>query len=152
VAQTQVLSNFLPDVRCYPRWAGAPSMRSLLLAGVVLASFLAGCAGGGGEPDSAFITPTKDDQGRYVIQLTADNRMVPAKAIIPIGATVVWKSAGLHDVTSESGPETFSSESQYPSKMREGQEYAKTFSKAGDYTYKCAVHESLMMKGTLRVK
>lgn len=138
-------------MRLYPGPAGARAMRGILIAGVLMASFLAGCAGGG-DPDSGFIAPTKDEQGRYVIQLTADNRMVPAKAIVPVGATVVWKAAGFHDVTSESGPEPFTSDSQYPDKMKEGQEFARTFAKAGDYAYKCAVHESLMMKGTLRVK
>lgn len=150
--QTQVLSKSVPEVRIYPSIAGARAMRGLVIAGVLMVSFLAGCAGGGGDPDSAFITPTKDEQGRYVIQLSADNKMVPAKAIVPVGATVVWKAAAFHDVTSESGPESFTSDSQYPGKMKDGQEFSKTFAKAGDYTYKCAVHESLMMKGTLRVK
>jgi plastocyanin len=87
-----------------------------------------------------------------MIDLTADNLIAPDEARIPVGATVVWKvgSGAIHDVTSTSGPESFTSDEQYPKKMKGGDEYERTFTKAGTYQYKCVVHGD-MMSGTLRV-
>ena len=126
-------------------------MRALPLALLMVGVLLAGCSDPGAD---GFTEPPKDEQGRYVVQLTTSNTMVPAKANVPVGATVVWQVApgGFHDVTSEAGaPESFTSDSEFPSKMREGDEYARKFAKAGDYPYRCAVHGTMML-GTLRVR
>lgn len=124
-------------------------MRSIvlvLLAGVVLA----GCAG---ESQKGTVPP-KDEQGRYVIELTSANLIVPRDARVPVGSTVVWKvgPGGFHDVTSDAGaPEQFSSDTKYPGKMREGQEFEYTFQRPGTYAYRCAVHAA-MMQGQLVVE
>jgi plastocyanin len=125
-------------------------MRALAIAFLLLAVVVAGCSG---SSEDGFTEPPKDAEGRYVIQLTTANAMVPAKAKVPAGAAVVWQVApgGFHDVTSEPGaPESFTSDSEFPSKMREGDKYGRTFAKAGDYPYRCAVHGA-MMQGILRV-
>ena len=93
-----------------------------------------------------------DAQGRYLITATAQNQFTPSEAQVPVGATVVWKVAqgGFHDVNSKSGPQSFSSDSQYPAKMRGNDTFEFTFTKAGTYQYYCKVHEG-MMSATLRV-
>ena len=128
----------------------AVSMRTILTLSLLLGLTLAGCAST--SDDSKYTTPPTDAQGRYVIDLTGDNKVMPAMAKVPAGATVVWKvgKGGIHDVTSQTGPESFTSDSQYPSKMREGNEYTKTFTKTGTYAYHCALHGELM-KAQLRV-
>ena len=87
-----------------------------------------------------------------MIQATAQNSFSPNQAQVPVGATVVWKVApgGFHDVNSRSGPQPFSSDQQYPSKMRGNDTFEFTFTKAGTYEYHCKVHEG-MMSATLKV-
>ncbi len=125
-------------------------MRPLLIVLLFVALAFAGCAGS--DDSAGFTTPPTDAEGRYIIELTDANKIQPAIAKVPVGATVVWRVGpnGFHDVTSKSGPESFTSDSQYPSKMRAGQEFVHTFAKAGDYEYQCMVHSGMML-GTLRV-
>jgi plastocyanin len=116
-----------------------------LLALPLLALALAGCTGG--TDDSGHVTPRQDEAGRYVIELTADNAVVPAKAKVPVGSTVVWTVApgGFHDVTSADGsPMAFSSDTRFPSKMRGGDAFDVTFTQAGRYPYQCLVHAGMM--------
>lgn len=123
-----------------------------ILALLLIAATLAGCASSSSSGDGS-VTPRQDAQGRYVIDLTADNKVAPVKAQVPVGATVVWVVAqgGIHDVTSDPGAsESFSSESQYPGKMKGGNEYEHTFTKPGTSTYRCVLHGE-MMKASVRV-
>lgn len=124
-------------------WNAVP-MRAVL-ALPLLGLLLAGCTGG--TDDSAYRTPPTDASGRYVIELTADNAVFPAKAKVPAGSVVVWRVAegGFHDVTSQDGsPVAFSSEAQFPSKMRGGDEFEFKFSQPGKYPYQCLVHAGMM--------
>ena len=124
-------------------------MRSFLGVAAVATLLLAGCAGST-SPDLP--APSQDAEGRYVIQATAQNAFSPNEAQVPVGATVVWKvgPGGFHDVNSKSGPQSFSSDTQYPAKMRGNDTFEFTFTKAGTYQYYCKVHEG-MMAGTLKV-
>jgi plastocyanin len=122
----------------------------LALAFLAFASLLiAGCSS---NPAADLPAPPQDADGNYVITVTAQNAFSPSKAQVPVGATVVWKVApgGFHDVTSKSGPSSFSSDTQYPAKMRGNDTFEVTFTKAGTYQYYCKVHEG-MMDATLRV-
>ncbi len=121
-----------------------------ILALAAIALLLAGCSGSTPEPDLP--APTQDAQGRYVIEATAQNAFSPNEAQVPVGATVLWKVApgAFHDVNSKSGPQSFSSDQQYPAKMRGNDTFEFTFTKAGTYQYYCKVHEGLM-SGTLKV-
>lgn len=124
-------------------------MRSIL-AVVAVALLLAGCAGTTSDPDLP--APPQDTQGRYMIQATAQNAFLPNEAQVPVGADVLWKVSpgGFHDVNSKSGPQSFSSDTQYPAKMRGNDTFEFSFTKAGTYQYYCKIHEG-MMSGTLRV-
>jgi plastocyanin len=123
-------------------------MRALLVV-ATFALLLAGCSA---SPEADLPAPPMDDQGRYVIQATAQNAFSPNEAQVPTGATVLWKVSpgGFHDVNSKSGPQSFSSDTEYPAKMRGNDTFEFTFAKAGTYQYHCKVHEG-MMSGTLRV-
>lgn len=122
----------------------AGDVRVLALAAAAL-MLLAGCSSPS-EPSGQ--EPPKDAQGRYVIELTSDNKVVPSDARVPAGSRVVWKvgAGGFHDVTSDAGaPEAFTSDSQYPQKMRGGDEFEFTFTKKGTYPYRCVVHGTMMV-------
>ena len=125
-------------------------MRTAPLVLTVLALLVAGCSGGSPSPDLP--APAQDAEGRYTIELTAQNAFSPNEAQVPIGSTVVWKvrPGGFHDVNSKSGPQSFSSDTQYPAKMRGNDTFEFTFTAAGTYQYYCKVHEG-MMEATLRV-
>ena len=126
------------------------SMRLAPILFTLLALLVAGCSGGSPSPDLP--APSQDAQGRYLIEATAQNAFTPKEAQVPVGAAVQWKvlPGGFHDVNSKSGPQSFSSDTQYPSKMRGNDTFEFTFTKAGTYQYYCKVHEG-MMSGTLRV-
>lgn len=121
-----------------------------LFAVSALALVLAGCASSTAQD---FPAPAVDSQGRYEITANSQNQFLPAEAQVPVGATVIWRvsAGGFHDVNSKSGPEPFSSDAQYPSKMRGNDTFEFTFTKAGTYQYYCKVHEG-MMSATLVVK
>lgn len=127
----------------------AGSMRRAPILLAVAALLLAGCSSNS-SPDLP--APPQDAEGRYMIQATAQNSFTPNEAQVPVGSTVVWKVAqgGFHDVNSKSGPQSFSSDTQYPAKMRGNDTFEFTFTKAGTYQYYCKVHEG-MMSGTLKV-
>jgi plastocyanin len=120
--------------------------RTFSLAATVLAvALLAGCAGGptGGD---GFVTPQQDDDGRYVIELTGQNRFEPRHAVVPVGATVVWVvNGGAHTVTANDG--SFDS-----GQLTQGDEFEQTFDQAGEHVYHCHPHEQAGMTGTLRIE
>jgi plastocyanin len=94
-----------------------------------------------------------DSQGRYVITATPQNTYTPDEAQVPVGATVSWKvaSGAIHDVNSKPGaPASFSSDKQYPQKMRGNDTFEFTFTKAGTYPYECKLHGAAMA-GTIKV-
>lgn len=124
-------------------------MRALLATIAASAILLAGCSS---TPDPSLPAPPQDAEGRYLIQATAQNSFSPNEAQVPVGAKVQWKVApgGFHDVNSQSGPQSFSSDTQYPAKMRGNDTFEFIFTKAGTYQYHCKVHEG-MMSGTLKV-
>jgi plastocyanin len=64
----------------------------------------------------------------------------PASLAISVGQTVTWtnEDTAPHTVTVSSGPQTFSSP-----ELSTGDTYSFTFTKAGTYSYYCAVHPSM---------
>lgn len=112
----------------------------LLLALLATSAFLlAGCTG-----SSDGSVPAQDDQGRYVIHMTASQRFTPSHAEVPVGAKVLWvNDGGVHDVTGHDGWES-------PRLMPEGATYERTFAEAGSYEYHCTLHSG--MTGTLHVE
>ena len=124
-------------------------MRTAPLALAALALLVAGCSG---SPSPDLPAPPQDAEGRYAIEATAQNAFSPNEAQVPVGAPVLWRvlPGGFHDVNSKSGPQPFSSDGQYPAKMRGNDTFEFTFTKAGTYQYYCKVHEG-MMSGTLQV-
>lgn len=120
----------------------------LLLASLALA----GCSGDPG------VVPDQDDEGRYVIHLTADNRFEPADARVPVGATVAWQvDGGAHDINEEDGAFSSADTGQkdangYPLLLQPGQNWTHTFTEAGTYTYWCHTHHEYGMKGVLAVE
>ena len=110
-----------------------------LLAATLL---LAGCT----KPGEGS-TPERDDQGRYVIHMTANNRFTPMEAKVPVGATVIWViDGGVHDVTAHD--DSWKS----PRFMSAGTTYEHTFTTEGEVDYHCELHSSNGMTGTLHVK
>lgn len=114
---------------------------------VSLAAFmLAGCTGptDGGD---GFTVPEQDDQGRYVIKVggSAGNKFVPAKAEVPVGATVVWiNEGGVHNVKADDGS--------FGNDVDPGDwSFPRTFDVEGDFGYFCEPHKSSGMTGIVRV-
>jgi amicyanin len=70
----------------------------------------------------------------------------PASVTVNAGTTVTWtnQDAAAHNVVVSSGPETFSSPT-----LQTGQSFSFTFTKAGTYSYYCAIHPE--MKATVTV-
>src|SRR5688572_28936435 len=103
---------------------------------------LAGC----GTPASK--EPTKDSEGRYVIEMGAGNKFSPATATVPQGSVVVWEHMGgaPHDVHAKDG--SFSSGR--IGGIEEGQEWAYQFNQTGSFPYDCRVHAG--MSGTITVE
>lgn len=112
---------------------------------VVAAAALAGCGGPGG--------PDKDEQGRYVIHMTADSKFSPDEARIPVNSTVVWvNDANIpHDVQGHGKDESFSSGA-FGALNQRGSSYEFTFTKLGNYEYFCYVHHGSGMFGTLEIR
>jgi plastocyanin len=64
----------------------------------------------------------------------------PSSVTVAVGDTVVWTNhdQAPHTVTIDSGPDKFSSPN-----IAQGQSFSYTFTKAGSYTYYCAVHPDM---------
>jgi plastocyanin len=107
----------------------------------------------GNETDGEGTGPAMED-GKYVVRLVSGNKFDPADLTIPAGSTVVWVTdSGVHDVTEgEAGEEEaeWSSEDDGP-KMTPGVRYERTFNETGTVHYRCVLHESSAMVGTLTV-
>jgi plastocyanin len=122
---------------------------ALLLATPLL---LAGCS------HSGAVVPDQDAEGRYVIHLTAANRFEPAKARVPVGATVAWVvDGGAHDVNADDG--SFSSADRnrtdaegYPLLLMPGETWTHTFNETGRFPYWCHTHHEFRMRGLLVVE
>ena len=134
-------------------------MNRLLALAPLLGLVLAGCgsppAGDAGDAlaEDGGSGPEMEG-GKYVVHLVSGNRFSPADLAIPAGATVVWVTdSGIHDVTEgEAGSESsqWSSEDEGP-KMTPGTRYERTFNETGTVHYRCVLHESSGMQGTLTV-
>jgi plastocyanin len=82
------------------------------------------------------------------VSVTArDIRFIPESVTLKVGGTVVWmnRDAVQHNVTSVSGPASFSS-----GNLTEGQGYQFTFTRPGTYRYLCTIHR-VQMHGTITV-
>lgn len=116
-------------------------MKAILMTALIAAVALAGCTSSGPE----YTTPETDSEGRYVIEMLPSNRFSPAKAEVPVGATVVFKnSGGAHDTEADDG--TWKSPF-----MTDGDEFEVTLDEAGDYSYRCNPHVGSGMTGVIRV-
>lgn len=126
-----------------PRLAAAMKPQLLLSLVSLSALALAGCTGGDDGP--TFQTPPQDDEGRYVIDMLANNRFSPMYAEVPAGSAVIWvNKAGVHTATADDG-------SWDSGNLNPDQTYTRTFETPGDYEYHCTPHKSLGMTGTVRV-
>lgn len=122
-------------------------MKTPLLLLALLAVALSGCTGGGG--DDTGTTPPQDDQGRYVIELGGPHGLTfsPEDAVVPAGATVVWKNlGGFHNVVAADG--SFDS----GEASNDAWEYAHKFEEAGSWDYWCQPHKAQGMTGTVTVE
>lgn len=138
-------------------------MKSLLAILALVGMALSGCttapgnqAGtgtNGAETEGEGGGPEMED-GKYVVRLVSGNQFDPADLSIPAGSTVVWVTdSGVHDVTEgQAGADgsEWSSEDEGP-KMTPGVRYERTFNETGTVHYRCVLHESSGMVGTLTV-
>ena len=122
-------------------------MKAIAIALLVASILLAGCSGSGG---GAGRVPEQDDQGRYVIHMTAGNQYSPANAKVPVGATVLWVHDGgaPHDVQAKDG--SFSSGK--AGGITSGMSWPHTFNEAGSFSYFCHVHDGSGMRGVVTVE
>lgn len=69
----------------------------------------------------------------------------PAEITIKAGTTVTWtnQDASAHTVTADDGSWTSDS-------LNQGATYSRTFDQAGNYSYKCSIHPSMV--GTIAVQ
>jgi len=69
----------------------------------------------------------------------------PADTTIKVGTTVTWtnQDASAHTVTADDG--SWSSDS-----LNQGATYSRTFDQAGNYSYQCSIHPSMV--GTIVVQ
>lgn len=107
----------------------------------------AGCTGGDDNGDGGFETPEQDAEGRYIIRIE-NNKFVPAQASVPVGATVVWMlMEGSHNVA----PDGHSQWSASTVSSATGEHHEATLDTPGTYGYFCQPHQSLGMKGSIKV-
>ena len=134
-------------------------MKSLLALAALLGLVLAGCGSPPAdddrdEPGETGGSGPEMEDGKYVVRLVSGNKFAPADLTIPAGSTVVWVTdSGVHDVTEgEAGSDSpeWSSEDEGP-KMTPGVRYERAFNETGTVHYRCVLHESSGMLGTLTV-
>ena len=140
----------------------------------VLALLAAGCGGGGESVDASaaavarFREGTEGMQGGVqrgmpaAVTMMDGSRFEPARATVPAGATVLWRtdSAAPHTVTADptrarttgnvqlpAGAEPFASDSVPP-----GQTFGRQLTVAGEYRYVCRIHEESGMVGAIIVE
>lgn len=145
-------------------------MKGLLAVLALACMAMAGCTGStagsdktdgdtqeGGHADGAgdeARQPLMED-GKYVVKLVSGSRFDPKELTVPAGSTVVWVvENGIHDVTEGAvGAEdhAWSSEDD-GGKLTPGDRYEQTFDEAGVVQYRCEMHESSGMTGTITVE
>lgn len=110
---------------------------------------LAGCSGEA-TTDGAPTPPL--ERGKYTIHLVSGNVFLPANASVPVGATVIWiADAGEHDVTEGGGANGTWSSDHVGQKLTRGDRYERQFTEPAVVRYRCTLHESEGMVGTLTV-
>lgn len=119
------------------------------LAAALVSLALTGC---GDDVATAGLPTPSLERGKYTIHLVSGNVFLPANASVPVGATVLWiADAGEHDVTEGDGVNgTWSSDHVGP-KLTRGDRYERQFTEPGVVRYRCTLHESEGMVGTLTV-
>ena len=126
----------------------------VLVAVIAIAFLLSGCS------DKAGTVPARDEQGRYVIELTIDNTFEPAVARVPLGATVVWVMGGntTHDVDVYAPGADYSTYNSFNPPpdglgrlMYEGDEFTKALDQEGEWRTYCHTHHYEEMRGTVIV-
>lgn len=125
-------------------------MKAILAAALLLGLLFAGCSSSG-PSGPTFVTPDKDAQGRYVVELV-EQKFVPANIQVPRNSTVVWVyvSGGAHDVTAEDG--SFGSDAELKKKLTANdKEYTHVFTTAGETAYHCQLHAAQNMSGKVKV-
>ncbi len=125
-------------------------MKSLLMVALFATVAFAGCSSAPVDDcikSNDFVTPHQDADGNYIVCMLGENQFAPAKAEVPVGATVVWiNKGGVHN--------TVSDDDLWRSEITSGDggvNHMQTFAEAGDYDYHCQPHQSLGMVGTIRV-
>jgi plastocyanin len=98
---------------------------------------------------------------RFLIEMTQGNRFAPSGLTVPLGATVVWRNAGITRHTATCDPalvEELTHVSLPPgaapwgsTDLYTGQTWQRTFTTPGTYLYFCRYHETEGMVATLTV-
>ncbi len=124
-----------------------------VLVVLVVAPFaLAGCSA---ADDSVDLVKLPD--GNYRVAIEATNTFAPMAGRVPVGATVEWLvSGGTHDVTEDSTPPAWSSDSEpangtADTKLHFGDGYVHTFNEKGTFHYHCKIHGDMGMRGSITV-
>jgi plastocyanin len=139
-------------------------MKGFLLVAALAGLLLAGCTetpmapvGAGTDATTNAAAGEKAPEmvdGKYVVHLMAGNQFSPSELSIPVGSTVVWiVDKGVHDVTEgEDGTTPAWSSEESGSMLTPGDKFERTFDVAGVVNYRCAMHTSSGMTGTLTVE
>ncbi len=136
-------------------------MRSVVAVALLslLFPFLAGCTGGeaDGEADGdgpVFVAPPTDADGAHVITLTGAPAFDPSHAVVPAGATVVFRSqVDGCDVRSDGAGGPDSRQSQYGNGLIPRGGACTWTAPAGEaeFAVHCTLHEGKGMTGVVRV-
>ncbi|WP_255149889.1 halocyanin domain-containing protein [Halorarius halobius] len=135
--------------------------RTLLAASAGTLASLAGCTGGGGgtEGYGDWFSNVEnydgelDRTGQSTVEVTVGAEgglsFAPAAIVVDSGTTVRWTwtgKGGRHNVVERDG----AFESEYHE--TEGATYERTFDETGVFPYFCQPHQSMGMKGGVRVE
>ena len=103
---------------------------------------LAGCGQQATDsPDSGVAASKAADTNKIRIK---DFSFIPSETIVDVGTTVTW-------MNEDSAPHTIDASGEFKSEtLNNGESYSFTFTKTGDYVYRCGIHPS--MKGKVKVK